>query len=54
MGSILRQQQPYRDYRTSDAAQRPEQQLPKKLQHQVERLGYQVQLVPITAIPLPN
>ncbi|MBW4637758.1 MAG: hypothetical protein KME05_05905 [Gloeocapsa sp. UFS-A4-WI-NPMV-4B04] len=30
---ILRQQQPYRDYRTSDAAQRTEQQLLKKLQH---------------------
>ena len=51
---ILRQQQPYRDYRTSDAAQRTEQQLLKKLQHQVERLGYQVQLVPIAAIPLSS
>jgi hypothetical protein len=26
----------------------------KKLQHQVERLGYQVQLVPIAAISLPS
>lgn len=32
--------------------QRTEQQLLKKLQHQVERLGYQVQFVPIAAIPL--
>ncbi len=51
---ILRQQQPDRDHRTSDAGQRTEQQLLKKLQHQVQRLGYQVQLVPIAAAQSPS
>ncbi len=51
---ILRQQQPYRDHHTSNAGQPTEQQLLKKLQHQVERLGYQVQLVPIAAAQSPS
>lgn len=49
---ILRQHQPYRDYRTTDPGQRSQDQRLKKLQQQVERLGYQVQLVPL-AVPQP-
>jgi len=50
---ILRQHQPYRDYRSTDTGQSSQEQRLKKLQKQVEQLGYQVQLVPIpTAQPL--
>jgi len=48
---MLRQQQPYRDYRTTVPGQHTQQQLVKKLQQRVELLDYQVQLVPITATP---
>jgi transposase len=49
---MLRQHQPYRDYRSIDTGQSSQQQRLKKLQKQVEQLGYQVQLVPIpTAQP---
>lgn len=49
---ILRQHQPYRDYRTTDPGQRSQDQRLKKLQQQVELLSYQVQLVPL-AVPQP-
>jgi hypothetical protein len=45
---ILPQHQPYQDYRTTDTGHHTQKQLLKKLQQQVERLGYQVQLVPIS------
>jgi hypothetical protein len=51
---MLRQHQPYRDYRTTIPGQYTEQQLVKKLQQRVERLGYQVQLVPIAASQIPS
>jgi transposase len=51
---MLRQHQPYRDYRTTVPGQYTEQQLVKKLQQRVERLGYQVQLVPIAATQPPS
>jgi len=51
---MLRQHQPYRDYRTTVPGQHAEQQLVKKLQQRVERLGYQLQLVPIAATPPPS
>ncbi|CAA9394247.1 hypothetical protein AVDCRST_MAG94-5560, partial [uncultured Leptolyngbya sp.] len=41
---MLKQHQPYRDYRASDAGQYAQEQRLKRLQQQVERLGYQVQL----------
>ncbi len=44
---MLRQHQPYQDYRTTDTGQRSQEQRLKKLQQQVEQLGYQVQLVPL-------
>lgn len=46
---MLRQHQPYQDYRVTNPAQRSKEQLVKQLQQRVERLGYQVQLVPISA-----
>ena len=49
---ILKQHQPYRDYRTTDLGQRSQHQLIQTLQHRIERLGYQVQLTPI-ATPQP-
>ncbi|MBW4489341.1 MAG: IS110 family transposase [Trichocoleus desertorum ATA4-8-CV12] len=45
---MLKQHQPYRDYRASDTGKRSQEQRLKRLQQQVERLGYQVQLVPLT------
>lgn len=51
---MLRQHQPYRDYHTTVPGQHTEQQLVKKLQQRVERLGYQVQLVPIAATQSPS
>jgi transposase len=51
---MLRQHQPYRDYRTTNTAQRTEHTLLKKLQQRVERLGYQVQLVPISTAQPPS
>jgi len=48
---MLNQHQPYRDYRTTYTGHRGQQQLLTTLQHQSERLGYQVQLIPITTVP---
>lgn len=49
---ILKQHQPYRDYRTVDTGQRTQHQLIYTLQSRIERLGYQVHLTPIaTAYP---
>ncbi|MEP0872775.1 transposase [Trichocoleus desertorum AS-A10] len=45
---MLKQHQSYRDYRASDTGQRSQSQRLKK--QQVERLGYQVQLVPLTLL----
>lgn len=50
---MLKQHQPYRDYRASDTGQRSQEQRLKRLQQQVERLGYQVQLIPFTATQPP-
>jgi transposase len=50
---MLKQHQPYRDYRASDTGQRSQEQRLKKLQQQVERLGYQVQLVPLPVTQPP-
>lgn len=47
---MLNQHQPYRDYRTTDTGQRGQQQLLTTLQHRIERLGYQVQLIPIATV----
>lgn len=49
---MLKQHQPYRDYRASDTGQRSQEQRLKRLQQQVERLGYQVQLVPLSVAQL--
>jgi len=51
---MLRQHQPYRDFRSTVTAQSSQEQRLKKLQKQVEQLGYQVQLVPITAAQPPS
>ncbi|WP_250126471.1 hypothetical protein [Chroococcidiopsis sp. CCMEE 29] len=46
---MLRQHQPYKDYHTTDTGQCSKEQLLGQLKQQVERLGYQVQLLPIPA-----
>ncbi len=51
---MLRQHQPYRDFRSTLTAQSSQEQRLKKLQKQVEQLAYQVQLVPITAAQPPS
>ncbi len=51
---ILKQHQPYRDYRTTDTGQRTQHQLIQTLQHRIERLGYQVQLTPIATAQPPS
>jgi len=51
---MLRQHQPYKDYRTTDTGQRSKEQLLGQLKQRVEQLGYQVQLLPIIAPPLPS
>jgi len=44
---ILKQPQPYCDYRTVDTGQRTQHQLIHTLQSRIERLGYQIHLTPI-------
>ena len=51
---ILKQHQPYRDYRTTDLGQRSQHQLIQTLQHRIERLGYQVQLTPLATAQPPS
>lgn len=51
---ILKQHQPYRDYRTVDTGQRTQHQLIQTLQSRIERLGYQVHLTPIAAAQPPS
>lgn len=51
---MLRQHQPYRDYRTTNTGQRSQEQRLKKLQQQIEQLGYQVQLVPLAITQTPT
>jgi hypothetical protein len=51
---MLSQHQPYRDYRTTATGQRSREQRLNILQHQAERLGYQVQLVPISTAQPPS
>lgn len=51
---MLRQHQPYRDYQATAPAQRSQEQRLKKLQQQVEQLGYQVQLTPIVTAQPPS
>jgi hypothetical protein len=46
---MLKQYQPYQDYRSSDTGQHSQEQRLRRLQQEVERLGYQVQLIPLTA-----
>jgi len=51
---ILKQHQPYRDYRTVDTGQRTQHQLIQTLQSRIERLGYQVHLTPIAIAQPPS
>jgi len=51
---ILKQHQPYRDYRTTHPRQYQQQHLVQTLQHRIERLGYQVQLIPIATAQPPT
>ncbi len=51
---ILKQHQPYRDYRTTHPGQYRQQHLVQTLQHPIERLGYQVQLLPIATAQPPT
>ncbi len=51
---ILKQHQPYRDYRTVDTGQRTQHQLIYTLQSRIERLGYQVHLTPIATAHPPS
>ncbi|NJR37917.1 MAG: hypothetical protein HC781_02565 [Leptolyngbyaceae cyanobacterium CSU_1_4] len=49
---ILKQHQPYRDYCMTNPGQKQQQHLVQTLQHRIERLGYQVQLIPIASAQL--
>jgi transposase len=51
---ILKQHQPYRDYRTGDTGQRTQHQLIQTWQSRIERLGYQVHLTPIATAHPPS
>lgn len=51
---ILKQHQPYRDYRTTDTGKPRQQHLVQTLQHRIERLGYHVHLTPIATAQPPS
>jgi transposase len=51
---ILKQHQPYRDYRTTNPGQQQQQHLVQTLQSRIERLGYQVHLTPIATAQPPS
>jgi transposase len=47
---MLRQHQPSHDHCATKSGQRTQQQLLNTLQHRIERLGYQVQLIPLPPV----
>jgi transposase len=47
---MLRQHQPYHDHCATKSGQPTQQQLLNTLQHRIERLGYQVQLIPLPPV----
>jgi transposase len=51
---MLRQHQPYHDHCATKSGQRTQQQLLNTLQHRIERLGYQVQLIPLPPVQLSS